>query len=130
MNRFAFISNVETHPTLGAASGHEPLTFDTPLGADRKPSSPRTSYNFKAADWKECRSVLGEQIKSWNKPCKTYKKPHELRKHPMQTSRIPTLGADWRGCRQTAYSLRNDKKANFKKPRASLYHKKMYSDKV
>jgi exonuclease III len=71
---FAFISNVETHPTLGAASGHKPLTFVIPFGPDPKPPSPRISYNFKAANWKRYRSVLDEQLKSWNKACPTEKK--------------------------------------------------------
>ena len=62
----SFISNVETHPSLGAASGHKPLTFQLPVGVESKPPSPRTSYNFKAADWVKYRRTLDEQLKQWN----------------------------------------------------------------
>ncbi|CAF1506821.1 unnamed protein product [Adineta ricciae] len=37
----SFISNVETHPTIGAINGHKPLTFDIPTGAESKSLSPR-----------------------------------------------------------------------------------------
>lgn len=62
----SFISNVETHPSFGAASGHKPLTFQLPVEAQSKPPSPRTSYNFKAADWNKYRKTLDQQLKHWN----------------------------------------------------------------
>ena len=62
----SFISNVETHPSFGSASGHKPLTFTLPVGVEAKPPSPRTSYNFKAADWSKYRKILDEQLKQWN----------------------------------------------------------------
>ncbi|CAF2153081.1 unnamed protein product [Rotaria magnacalcarata] len=43
----SFITNVETHPTIGTKDGHKPLTFDIRIGAEPKPSSPRLSLNFK-----------------------------------------------------------------------------------
>jgi hypothetical protein len=62
----SFISNVETHPSFGAVSGHKPLTFTIPVGVEAKPPSPRTSYNFKAAEWNKYRQTLDEQLKQWN----------------------------------------------------------------
>lgn len=62
----SFISNVETHPSLGTASGHKPLTFELSVGIESKPPSPRTSYNFKAVDWTRYRRALDEQLKQWN----------------------------------------------------------------
>ena len=62
----SFITNVETHASLGAASGHKPLTFELPVGVQAKPPSPRTSYNFKAADWIKYRRTLDEQLKQRN----------------------------------------------------------------
>ena len=47
----SFISNVKTHPQIGTLSGHKPLTFDISMGAEPKPTSPRISLNFKAANW-------------------------------------------------------------------------------
>ena len=64
---FTFISNVETHPTLGLLNGHKPLTFDIPFGAESKPASPRISFNFKAAEWSKYRKKLDEQLKLWKK---------------------------------------------------------------
>ncbi|CAM4774880.1 unnamed protein product [Rotaria magnacalcarata] len=43
----SFITNVETHPTIGTKDGHKPLTFDIRIGAEPKPTSPRLSLNFK-----------------------------------------------------------------------------------
>ena len=62
----SFISSVETHPSFGAVSGHKPLTFTLPVGVEAKPPSPRTSYNFKAANWLKYRQTLDEQLKQWN----------------------------------------------------------------
>ncbi|CAF2132886.1 unnamed protein product [Rotaria magnacalcarata] len=30
----SFITNVETHPTIGTINGHKPLTFDIQIGAE------------------------------------------------------------------------------------------------
>ncbi|CAF1206788.1 unnamed protein product [Rotaria sordida] len=63
----SLISNVETHPTLGALSGHKPLTFDVPIGAEPKPISPRLSLNFKAANWTKFRILLTANDKTWER---------------------------------------------------------------
>ena len=62
----AFLSNVETHPTIGTATGHKPLTFDILIGIEPKPTSPRISFNFKAAKWPRFRSKLDQQLMLWN----------------------------------------------------------------
>ncbi|CAF2785585.1 unnamed protein product [Rotaria sp. Silwood2] len=62
----SFISNVETHPTIGTLSGHKPITFDIPIGVEPKPTSPRISFNFKAAKWSKLRSILDQQLMLWN----------------------------------------------------------------
>ncbi|CAF3093128.1 unnamed protein product [Rotaria sp. Silwood2] len=62
----SFISNVETHPTIGTFSGHKPLTFDISIGAEPKPTSPRISLNFKAAKWPKFRTKLDQQLMLWN----------------------------------------------------------------
>lgn len=61
-----FVSNVETHPTIGITVGHNPLTFDINLGADLKPVSPRLSFNFQAAKWAKFRSILNQQLITWD----------------------------------------------------------------
>lgn len=61
----SFISNVQTHPMLGILSGHKPITFDIPIEIEQKPSSPRISFNFKAAKWPKFRSKLDQQLKLW-----------------------------------------------------------------
>nr|ACY69870.1 AP-like endonuclease/reverse transcriptase [Adineta vaga] len=61
----SFISNVETHPTIGALNGHKPLTFDIPCGAEPKPASSRISFNFKAAKWSKFRCKLDQQLMLW-----------------------------------------------------------------
>ena len=68
---FSFISNVETHPTLGLLSGHKPLTFEIQIGTETNAPSPRTSFNFKRANWMKYRSTLNDQLKIWNKPSPT-----------------------------------------------------------
>jgi len=65
----SFISNVETHPTLGALTGRKPLTFDIPIGVKFKPSSSRLSPNFKSVNWTKFRNKLDERLKLWNKTC-------------------------------------------------------------
>ncbi|CAF1418063.1 unnamed protein product [Adineta ricciae] len=65
---FSFISNVETHPTLGLLSGHKPLTFDISIGTEVNAASPRISLNFKRANWRKYRNTLDEKLKTWNKP--------------------------------------------------------------
>ncbi|CAF1243221.1 unnamed protein product [Adineta ricciae] len=65
---FSFISNVETHPTLGLLSGHKPLTFDISIGTEVNAASPRLSLNFKRANWRKYRNTLDEKLKTWNKP--------------------------------------------------------------
>ncbi|CAF1260699.1 unnamed protein product [Rotaria magnacalcarata] len=45
----SFITNVDTHPTIGTINGHKALTFEIQIGAEAKPTSPRLSLNFKAA---------------------------------------------------------------------------------
>ncbi|CAF1152618.1 unnamed protein product [Rotaria sordida] len=62
----SFISNVETHLTIGTLSGHKPLTFDIPTGVQPKPTSPRISLNFKAAKWSKFRIKLDQQLMLWN----------------------------------------------------------------
>ena len=61
-----FISDYEVHPMLGLSSGHKPITFNLPIGAEDKPASPRLSYNFKTADWSRYRAKLDEKLKRWN----------------------------------------------------------------
>ena len=63
----SLISNVETHPIIGSSSGHKPLTFDIAIGLEHKPTPPRISFNFKAADWNKYRKTLNEQLQLWNK---------------------------------------------------------------
>ncbi|CAF1130161.1 unnamed protein product [Adineta ricciae] len=63
---FSFISNVETHPTLGLLSGHKPLTFDISIGTEANAASPRLSLNFKRANWRKYRNTLDEKLKPWN----------------------------------------------------------------
>ncbi|CAF4930303.1 unnamed protein product [Rotaria magnacalcarata] len=58
----SFITNVETHPTIGTINGHKPLTFDVQIGAGPKPTSPRLSLNFKEAKWTKFRSKLDQQL--------------------------------------------------------------------
>ena len=60
-----FISDYDVHPTLGLSSGHKPITFNLPIGAEDKPISPRLSYNFKTADWSRFRAKLDEKLKRW-----------------------------------------------------------------
>ncbi|CAF1266145.1 unnamed protein product [Rotaria magnacalcarata] len=62
----SFITNVETHPTIGTINGHKPLTFDIQIGAEPKPTSPRLSLNFKEAKWTKFRSKLDQQLVLWN----------------------------------------------------------------
>lgn len=62
----SLISNVETHPTIGPTSGHKPLTFEVSIGLEHKPTSPRISFNFKAANWIKFRITLNEQLQLWN----------------------------------------------------------------
>ncbi|CAF1513445.1 unnamed protein product, partial [Rotaria magnacalcarata] len=62
----SFITNVETHPTIGTNNGHKPLTFDVQIGAEPKPTSPRLSLNFKEAKWTKFRSKLDQQLMLWN----------------------------------------------------------------
>ncbi|CAF1529259.1 unnamed protein product, partial [Rotaria sordida] len=62
----SFISNVETHPTIGTLSGHKPLTFNMSTGAEQKPTSSRISLNFKAEKWSVFRSTLDQQLMLWN----------------------------------------------------------------
>ncbi|CAF2114439.1 unnamed protein product, partial [Rotaria magnacalcarata] len=62
----SFITNVETHPTIGTINGHKPLTFDIKIGAEPKPTSPRLSLNFKEAKWTKFRSKLDQQLVLWN----------------------------------------------------------------
>ncbi|CAF4615881.1 unnamed protein product, partial [Rotaria magnacalcarata] len=62
----SFITNVETHPTIGTINGHKPLTFDIQIGAEPKPTSPRLSLNFKEAKWTKFRSKLDQQLMLWN----------------------------------------------------------------
>jgi len=47
-------------------SGHKPLIFDIPIGAEPKPTSPRLSFNFKAAKWPKFRSESDQQLMLWN----------------------------------------------------------------
>jgi len=62
----SYITNVETHPTIGTLNGHKPLTYDMTLGIEPKPSSPRIAFNFKAARWSIFRIKLDQQLKTWN----------------------------------------------------------------
>jgi exonuclease III len=62
----SFISNVETHPPIGAVSGHKPLTIEIPLRAEPKPTSPRISYNFQKAKWPKFRQKLDEYLMLWD----------------------------------------------------------------
>ena len=62
----SFISNVDTHPIIGATYGHKPLTFDISLEAEPKPTSPRISLNFNAAKWSKFRSTLNQQLIKWD----------------------------------------------------------------
>ncbi|CAF4501712.1 unnamed protein product, partial [Rotaria magnacalcarata] len=57
---------VDTHPTIGSSSGHKPLTFEVSIGAKHKSTSPRTSFNFKAANWTTFRKTLNDQLQLWN----------------------------------------------------------------
>ncbi|CAF2077925.1 unnamed protein product [Rotaria magnacalcarata] len=59
-------TNVDTHPTIGSSSGHKPLTFEVSIGAKHKSTSPRTSFNFKAANWTTFRKTLNDQLQLWN----------------------------------------------------------------
>ncbi|CAF3555825.1 unnamed protein product [Rotaria socialis] len=61
-----FISNVETHPTIGSTSGHKPLTLEISIGVEHKPTSPRTSFSFKAANWSKFRKIPNDQLQLWN----------------------------------------------------------------
>lgn len=61
-----YITNVETHATIGTRVGHKPLTFDINLGAESKSASPRLSFNFNAARWFEFRNTLNQQLSKWN----------------------------------------------------------------
>ncbi|CAF2154526.1 unnamed protein product [Rotaria magnacalcarata] len=62
----SFISNVETHPTIGSTSGHKPLTLEISIGVEHKPTSPRISFNFKTANWIKFRKILNHQLQLWN----------------------------------------------------------------
>ncbi|CAF1050426.1 unnamed protein product [Rotaria magnacalcarata] len=62
----SFISNVETHATIDSTSGHKPLTFEISIGVEHKPTSPRTSFNFKAANWIKFKNILNDQLQLWN----------------------------------------------------------------
>ncbi|CAF1942332.1 unnamed protein product [Rotaria magnacalcarata] len=62
----SFITNVETHPTIGTINGHKPLTFDITLEAEPKSTSPRLPLNFKEAKWTKFRSKLDKQLILWN----------------------------------------------------------------
>ncbi|CAF1118022.1 unnamed protein product [Rotaria magnacalcarata] len=62
----SFISNVETHPTIGSTSGHKPLTLEISIGVEHKPTSPRISFNFKTANWIKFRKILNNQLQLWN----------------------------------------------------------------
>ncbi|CAF1619323.1 unnamed protein product [Rotaria magnacalcarata] len=62
----SFITNVETHPTIGTINGHELLTFDITIGAEPKATSPRLSLNFKIVKWPKFRSKLAQQLTLWN----------------------------------------------------------------
>ena len=73
---FSFISNVETHPTLGMLSGHKPLTFEINIATEAKTPSPRIVFNFKRADWKTYRHTLDDKLNKWNKPTPTL--PNEI----------------------------------------------------
>lgn len=63
---FSFITDFETHPTLGTSSGHKPITFNLTVEAEAKPLSPRLSFNFKTANWSKFRTKLDEQLQRWN----------------------------------------------------------------
>jgi hypothetical protein len=60
----SFISNIETHPPMGLLSEHKPLKFEVPFGAEPKPTSPRLSFNFQAANWPEFRNKFN--LNQWN----------------------------------------------------------------
>lgn len=62
----SFITNIETHPSLGLKEDHRPFTFHLHMTAEHKPSSPRSSYNYKAADWKLYRNKLNESLSKMN----------------------------------------------------------------
>jgi hypothetical protein len=55
-----FINNIETQPPLGLKEDHKPLTFDLNMSADLRPTCPRLSYNFNAANWKLYRNKLNK----------------------------------------------------------------------
>ena len=61
-----FIANINTHSPLGLLSGHKPLTFELSAVADRKPMSPRYSYNFKSANWQIYRQKLNSLLETWD----------------------------------------------------------------
>lgn len=63
---FSFISDYEVQPSLGLSSGHKPIIFNLSLEAEMKPLSPRSSFNFKAANWSKFRSNLDKHLKCWN----------------------------------------------------------------
>lgn len=63
---FSFISDYEVQPSLGISSGHKPITFSMSIEAETKPLSPRSSFNFKAANWSKFRSHLDKHLKCWN----------------------------------------------------------------
>ncbi|CAF2145762.1 unnamed protein product [Rotaria magnacalcarata] len=62
----SFISNVETLPIISSISGHKPLTLEISIGMKHKPTSPRTCFNFKAANWIKFRKILNDQLQLWN----------------------------------------------------------------
>ena len=64
----SLISNVDTHPVIGATSGHKPITFNISIGVEPKPTSPRTSYNFKEANWIKFRKSVNDQLTLWKNP--------------------------------------------------------------
>ncbi|CAF1403151.1 unnamed protein product [Rotaria sordida] len=43
-----------------------PLTFEIPLGAEPKPTSPRISYNFQEVKWTKFRQILDEHLVLWD----------------------------------------------------------------
>ncbi|CAF4936463.1 unnamed protein product, partial [Rotaria magnacalcarata] len=62
----SFITNVETHRTIGTINRHKPLTFDIQIGDEPKPTCPRLSLNFKEEKWTKFRFKLDQQLMLWN----------------------------------------------------------------
>ena len=57
-----FINGIEMHPPLGLKEDHKPMTFNLNMTADRKPLSPRLSYNFSKGNWKIYHNKLNELL--------------------------------------------------------------------